>query len=203
MEEAALLCAGERSDKAIVDNWLRCRMVKGDGHRGRRQCLVEEDADEYNSRIEWPPGDVIAALEREQVKQDKIQENIFAAGAAYMAHESADLATSTHRCCGCGLKVHSLTLCGKSLDTLLIDQPCLVGCTLLGGRVISEGADNEMHCMCFTCIGKMTTAGCMDVAAAGKENIVNGSNPIANCSWDDVVVMTTLTNESFKATNAT
>jgi hypothetical protein len=57
----------------------------------------------------------------------------------------------------------------------------------------------------------MTTAGCMDVAAAGKENIVNGSNPIANCSWDDVVVMTTLTNavsrtkkgESLKATNAT
>jgi len=57
----------------------------------------------------------------------------------------------------------------------------------------------------------MTTAGCMDVAAAGKENIVNGSNPIENCLWDDVVVMTTLTNavsrtkkgESLKATNAT
>jgi hypothetical protein len=49
-------------------------------------------------------------------------------------------------------------LCGKSLDTLLIDQPGLVGHTLPGGRVISEGADNEMHCVCFTCIGKMTTA---------------------------------------------
>ena len=97
-------------------------------------------------------------------------------------------------CCGCGLKVHSSTLCGKSLDTLLIDRPCLVGRTLPGGRVISEGADNEMHCMCFTCIGKMTTAGCVDVAGARKENIVNGSNPIENCSWDDVVVMTTLTN---------
>ena len=81
-------------------------------------------------------------------------------------------------CCGCGLKVHSSTLCGKSLDTLLIDRPCLVGRILPDGRVISEGADNEMHCVCFTCIGKMMTAECVDVAAARKENIVNGSNPI-------------------------
>ncbi len=70
--------------------------------------------------------------------------------------------------------------------------------------------------MCFTCIGKMKTAERMDVTvafqpAAGKENIVNGNNPIENCSWDDVVVTTSLTNavirtkkgESFKATNAT
>ena len=156
-------------------------MVKGDGHPGRGRCLAEEDDDEYNSRIEWPPSDVIAAFKRQQVKQDKIQENIGAAGAARTAHEFADLAASTHHCCGCGLKVHSSILCGKSLDTLLIDQPCLVGRTLPGGRVISEGTDNEMHSVCFTCIGKMTTAGCVDVAAAGKENIVNGSNPIENC----------------------
>jgi hypothetical protein len=110
------------------------------------------------------PEDVIAAMSR-QVARDKIRENICAAGAACTAHESADLAASIYRCCGCGLKVHSSTLCGKSLDTLLIDQPCLVGHTLPGGRVISEGADNEMHCMCFTCIGKMTTAGRMDVPA--------------------------------------
>jgi len=65
--------------------------------------------------------------------------------------------------------------------------------------------------MCFACIGKMMTAGCVHVAAAGKENIVNGSNLIENCSWDGVVVTTTLTNavsrtkkgESLKATNAT
>ncbi len=155
-------------------------MVKGDGRPGRGRCLAEEDNNEYNSRIEWPPGDVIAAFERQQVKQDKIRENSCTAAAACTAHESADLAASTHCCCGCGLKVHSLTLCGKSLDTLLINQPCLVGRTLPGVRVISEGADNEMHCVCFTCIGKMTTAGCMDVAAAGKENIVNGSNSIEN-----------------------
>ncbi len=161
--------------------------------------------------MEFPPDDVIAAFDRQQDKQDK-RENICAAGAACTAHKSADLDASTHRCYGCGLKVHSSILCGKSLDTLFIDQPSLVGRTLPGGRVISDvGADNEMHCVCLTCIGKMTTAGCMDVAAAGKENIVNGSNPIENCLWDDVVVMTTLTNavsrtkkeESLKVTNAT
>jgi hypothetical protein len=211
--ECLLLAAGDRSDKAIVDNWVRRRMVKGDGRPGRGRATAEEDDDEYNSRMEFPPDDVIAAFERQQVKQDK-RENICAAGAACTAHKSADLAASTHRCYGCGLKVHSSILCGKSLDTLLIDQPSLVGHTLPGGRVISdEGADNEMHCVCFTCIGKMTTAGCVgvDFAAAGKENIVDGSNPIENCSWDDVAVTTTLTNaasrtkkgESLKVTNAT
>jgi hypothetical protein len=167
--ECLLLTAGERSDKAIVDNWEQRRMVKGDGRPGRGQCLAEEDDDEYNSRMEFPPDDVIAAFERQQVKRHKIWENICAAGAACTAHESADLAASTHHCYGCGLKVHSSILCGKSLDTLLIDQPSLVCHTLPGDRVISdEGTDNEMHCVCFTCIGKMTTAECVgvDFAAA-------------------------------------
>jgi hypothetical protein len=211
MEEAALLSAGERSDRAIIADFERRHMVRGDGHPGRGQGSAEEDDDKYQSRMDWGvPEDVIAAM-LHQVARDKIRENICAAGAACTAHESADLAASTHCCCGCGLKVHSSTLCGKSLDTLLIDQPCLVGHTLPGGRVISEGADNEMHCMCFTCIGKMTTAGHVDVAAAGKENIVNSSNLIENCLWDVVVVMTTFTNavsrmkngDSLKATNAT
>jgi hypothetical protein len=186
-------------------------MVRGDGRPGRGRGFVEEDDNNYQSRMDWGmPEDVIAAMPH-QVARDKIRENICAAGAACMAHESADLAASTYHCCGCGLKVHSLTLCGKSLDNLLIDQPCLVGRTLPGGRVISEGADNETHCVCFTCIGKMTAAGHVDVTAAGKENIVNGSNPIKNCSWDDIVEMTNLTNavsrmkkgDSLKATNAT
>jgi len=67
MEEAGLLCAGDRCDKAIVDNWEQC-----DGRHGRGQFLAEEDNNEHNSRIEWPLGDVIAAFERQQVKQDKI-----------------------------------------------------------------------------------------------------------------------------------
>jgi hypothetical protein len=45
--------------------------------------------------MEFPPDDVIAEFERQQVKRDKIWENICAAGAACTAHESADLAAST------------------------------------------------------------------------------------------------------------
>jgi hypothetical protein len=161
------------------------------------------------------PEDVIAAMAHEN-EQEKIPLCKCATGMACTAPNTADLAASTHRCWGCGLRVHSSILCGKSLKDLLIDQPCLVGRPLPGGRVISEGADNETHCMCFTCIGKMKTAECVDVAvafqpAAKKENIVNGNNPIENCSWDDVIVTTNLTNavsrmkkgESLKATNAT
>ena len=69
-------------------------MVKGDGRPGRGRCLAEEDDDEYNSRMEFPQDDVIAAFEHQQVKRDK-RENICAAGAACTAHESADLAAST------------------------------------------------------------------------------------------------------------
>ncbi len=52
---------------------LTRRMVKGDGRPGRGRCLAEEDEDEYDLRIEWPPGDFIAAFKR-QVKRDRIQE---------------------------------------------------------------------------------------------------------------------------------
>ena len=44
--EEALLYAGKRSAMAIVDNWLRHRMVKGDGRTGSWRCLAKEDADE-------------------------------------------------------------------------------------------------------------------------------------------------------------
>ena len=83
-----------------------------------------------------------------------------AAGFACKAPESADLDGSSHSCCGCGQKVHSALWCGKSLATLLNEQPYLVGRALPSGRVLHcMGADNEMHCVCFTCIGKLPTAG--------------------------------------------
>ncbi len=61
-------------------------MVKGDGRPGRGRATAEEDDDEYNSRMEFQSDDVIAAFERQQVKQDK-RENICAAGAACTAHK--------------------------------------------------------------------------------------------------------------------
>ena len=63
-------------------------MVKGDGRPGRGRATAEEDDDEYNSRMEFPPDDVIAVFEHQQVKQDKIWENICAAGAAGSMHGS-------------------------------------------------------------------------------------------------------------------
>ncbi len=47
-------------------------MVKGDGHPGRGCATVEEDKDEYNSRMEFPPDDVIAAFKRQQVCVDLV-----------------------------------------------------------------------------------------------------------------------------------
>ncbi len=48
MEGAALLSAGERSDKAPIDDFERRRWVKVRGQRSR-----EEDDDEYQSRMDW------------------------------------------------------------------------------------------------------------------------------------------------------
>jgi hypothetical protein len=70
-----------------------------------------------------------------------------AAGFACKAPKSADLDGSSHHCYGCGQKVHSALWCGKSLDTLLNEQPYFEGHALPGGRVIHDmGADNKMHC---------------------------------------------------------
>jgi hypothetical protein len=93
-----------------------------------------------------------------------------AAGTACMAPESADLAISTHRCWGCGLRVHSAILCGKNLEELILDNPHLVGRPLPSGRIIKVDAANERRCVCFTCIGKMV--------ADENSNINNGVNPI-------------------------
>jgi hypothetical protein len=60
--------------------------------------------------------------------------------------------------------------------------------------MMAEGADKEMHCVCFTCIGKVAEPVTVGVIqpAADKENVTN--DPIPNCSWDNIVVSTTLTN---------
>jgi hypothetical protein len=87
MEEAALLSAGERSDRAIIADFERRRMVRGEGRPDRGRGLAEEDDDEYQSRMDWGmPEDVIAAMSH-QVTRDKIRENICAAGAACTANK--------------------------------------------------------------------------------------------------------------------
>jgi hypothetical protein len=81
---------------------------------------------------------------------------------------------STHSCYGCRLKVHSALWCGKRLDTLLNEKPYLVGRALPGGRVLHDiGADNEMHCVCFTCIGKLPAGYDEDSNNEGKGTLRN------------------------------
>ncbi len=63
MEEAALLSAGERSDRAIIADFEQRRMVRGDGGPGRGQGLAEEDDGQCHSRMDWGvPEGVIAAM---------------------------------------------------------------------------------------------------------------------------------------------
>jgi hypothetical protein len=70
-----------------------------------------------------------------------------------------------------------------SLEALINDKPYLVGHLLPSGRMIAEGADNEMCCMCYTCIGKVAEPVTMGVIqpASDKENFTT-NNPIENCS---------------------
>ena len=51
-----------RVDRAIIDRWRQRRLVRGDGRPGRGRGLEEEDNDEYQPRMEFPPDDVVAAV---------------------------------------------------------------------------------------------------------------------------------------------
>jgi hypothetical protein len=53
--ECLLLAAGERSDKAIVDNWEQRRMVKGDGRPGRGRDERAENDDPSTATTDASP----------------------------------------------------------------------------------------------------------------------------------------------------
>jgi len=78
-----------------------------------------------------------------------------AAGDACKAPPGANLEGSSHHCKACGLKIHSALLCGMNIDEVIQKHPDLVGRKLLGDRMIVQANDNEMHCICFTCLEKM------------------------------------------------
>jgi hypothetical protein len=63
-----------RVDQSIIDHWQLRRLVRGDGRPGRGRSLEEEDDDEYQSRMEFPPDDVIAAVTRLAERQEKTAE---------------------------------------------------------------------------------------------------------------------------------
>jgi hypothetical protein len=68
----------------------------------------------------------------------------------------ADLSGCTHRCWGCGGRVHSLIFCGMSLERLLCDNPLLIGHQLPNGHIMAEDSDNERRCICHSCITNLS-----------------------------------------------
>jgi hypothetical protein len=86
------------------------------------------------------------------------------------------------------------------LNEVITKYPHLVCRELLEGRRIVKADDNKMHCVCFTCIDNMMTEPVGVLLSTGKKD--NGifppknsiHNPIEKCTWDDVIVTTTLTN---------
>ena len=119
-----------------------------------------------------PPEYVMAAIMCQNNRESSVKCAAgCAAGMACTAPSSADLATLPHRCWGCKLRVHSLVLCGMSLDVFLVAQPYRVGRLLPSGRIIKEDADNEMHCVCFTCIGKMTAEERAEMVTGNTNNL--------------------------------
>jgi hypothetical protein len=85
------------------------------------------------------------------------KQNSCAAGDACKAHPGANLAQSSHHCVGCGFKIHSAVLCGLSLDQFVNNYPDHVGFVLPDGRkIVADDPDNEMLCLCYTCIANFT-----------------------------------------------
>jgi hypothetical protein len=63
-----------RVDQSFIDHWQLRRLVRGDGRPGRGRSLEEEDDDEYQSRMEFPPDYIIAAVTRLAERQEKTAE---------------------------------------------------------------------------------------------------------------------------------
>ncbi len=99
MEGAALLSAGEKSDKALIDDFEQCRWVKV-----REQRRQEEEDDEYQSRMDWGmPEDVIAIhfhaikptpfREREVIDSEDHENILLLASHALLQHGNGAVST--------------------------------------------------------------------------------------------------------------
>ena len=89
-------------------------------------------------------------------KNDSNKQCRCAAGDSCKAPPALNLELSTHHCKACGKKIHSSLLCGMNIDDVIMKHPELVGRKLLGGRMIVQANDNELHGICFTCLDRMT-----------------------------------------------
>jgi hypothetical protein len=118
---------------------------------------------------------------------DCMQNEECAAGAACTAPQGrADLFGCTHRCWGCEGRVHSSILCGMSLDNLLSVHPRLIGCHLPNSNLMAENSDNEMRCICHSCISNVLAAqmqATKPVIQQPVDNHIHDDNAKAEQEW--------------------
>ena len=90
---------------------------------------------------------------------DCLPSDVCAAGNACRSLQGlADLSGCIHRCWVCGGRVHSLLLCGISLESFLCDNPLLIGHQLPNGKVMKKDSDNETRCVCYSCVTNLLAA---------------------------------------------
>ena len=90
---------------------------------------------------------------------DCLPSEVCAAGIACTSPQGPeDLSGCFHRCWVCGGRVHSLLLCGMSLESFLCDNPLLIGHQLPNGKVMKKDSDSETRCVCHSCVTNLLAA---------------------------------------------
>lgn len=182
-----------RVDRAIIDRWRQRRLVRGDGRPGRGQGLEDEDNDEYQSRMEFPPDDVVAALTRlndrqEETAEDNLTQHECAAGALCVAPSGADVSASTHRCLDCRGKIHCAMWCGENWKEYLESERCNITPDQLSaaGRASVQGSNHEMITICRVCINRLESRNADDDSDADDDSVsVDDSLATPRALYDD------------------
>jgi len=95
----------------------------------------------------------------EDADNDDAQQHGCAAGAACQDRYGSSIAQSSHHCLECGLKIHCVMFCGKSISAIAKEYPLLRGHRLSNSRndrVVCVEDNDEGAGVCYTCIEKMT-----------------------------------------------
>jgi hypothetical protein len=167
-----------RVDRAIIDRWRQRRLVRGDGRPGRGRGLEDEDNDEYQSRMEFPPDDVVAAVtrlndRREKTAEDNLTQHECAAGALCVAPSGADVSASTHRCLDCRGKIHCAMWCGENWKEYLESERCNITPDQLSaaGRASVQGSNHEMITICRVCINRLESRNADDDSVSVDDSL--------------------------------
>jgi hypothetical protein len=122
----------------------------------------DKSADSTSGDVTSPNTDASEELHSATIDaptNDGLPSEVCAAGTACTSPQGPEnLSGCIHRCWGCGGRVHSLLLCGMSLERLLYDNPLLIGHQLPNGKIMEEDSDNETRCICHSCISNLLAA---------------------------------------------